>query len=465
MLILKSRTLLCIAGFFIIITDSGILGSHGGLFYSLFVSIFLPAISPFLLIQIALTQDSPGFSGYDWYIAFIFVSFVMTINFLIRFNFKSLLKNRDLVLIMFIAIFAILYALIVSYINVFFDGMPQSSTRPPYIVGILMLIMLVSGVVSGSYLYSFSNKDKLISQFVLLLLSHNFLIALIQILFDPSLFASQNAISQLTGYAQLVNPTAFGFPRITGLYLTPNGFALSSILVYLVYFIYSSDFDLKSIFSFFTISLLVTIVFFSFSKALMSYLFIMALIFFLIARPKYRFILGLLAIIILISCLTVCNLEEINKSFRISEGLSSDSYRHQAWALTLKEFDTLKWIFGTGLSYWPIFFESHLGFSLSDPHSYLLSIPGTFGIIGVIFYFILIVILVKNLINQTTLRKKLAIWALLSLIIVKDAVSIPYLFGNTPLTYLIWLIVFGVLKNNTEQSRSWNRTQCSIISN
>lgn len=101
----------------------------------------------------------------------------------------------------------------------------------------------------------------------------------------------------------------------------------------------------------------------------------------------------------------------------------------------------LDWIFGVGVSAWPEFFQQQVGIPLSDPHSVVLSIPGTFGLVGILFYVMLLSLFANRFRPDAADERRLAVYLLLLLFLGKDLVSIPVLIGNTPLTFLIWLIL------------------------
>jgi hypothetical protein len=125
--------------------------------------------------------------------------------------------------------------------------------------------------------------------------------------------------------------------------------------------------------------------------------------------------------------------------FRWQEGgLGS---RQFAWLAVFRELQPLDWVFGIGLSAWPVFFEKHVGIALSDPHSLPLSVAGTFGLVGVLFYGLLVATLVGALWRARNDAERAAIYLLLLLFLVKDLVSIPAVLGNTPLTFLVWLLL------------------------
>ena len=92
------------------------------------------------------------------------------------------------------------------------------------------------------------------------------------------------------------------------------------------------------------------------------------------------------------------------------------------------------------------FFNQQIGVELSDPHSLPLSVAGTFGLPGILFYLMLLGLLAReSLVRDSTAARRLGIYLLLLVFLVKDLVSIPAVLGNTPLTFMIWLLLGLVL--------------------
>ena len=100
-------------------------------------------------------------------------------------------------------------------------------------------------------------------------------------------------------------------------------------------------------------------------------------------------------------------------------------------------------------SHWPVLFDKYLDYSLSDPHSILFSIPGTYGVVGVIFYVTLLAFWIFEAVRRRHAARVLALSFIL-LLFGKDLFSIPYLIGNTPITFALWLAM-GVAFMRTAQ--------------
>jgi hypothetical protein len=135
-------------------------------------------------------------------------------------------------------------------------------------------------------------------------------------------------------------------------------------------------------------------------------------------------------------------------AFRADDhGIGGDSLRSRGWALVIQEMTIKDWIFGLGLNHWGEFFRDAGGLLLLNPHSYLITIPGTYGLTGVILY----LVLAKQLLGRVMGSEpaiKAAAWMFLIQFFVTDAVTVPHLLGNTALTFLIWLGLGVVLSED-----------------
>lgn len=178
----------------------------------------------------------------------------------------------------------------------------------------------------------------------------------------------------------------------------------------------------------------------SMSKALLGYyaLSMLVLVRFAFGRAALisTLLLGALVAYVLMSPDTWQFLFDV---FRVQQGTLGS--REWSWLAVVRELSAVDWIFGVGVSAWPEFFQQQVGIPLSDPHSVVLSIPGTYGLVGILFYVMLLSLLATRYQPHVADKRRLAVYLLLLLFLGKDLVSIPVLIGNTPLTFLIWLIL------------------------
>jgi hypothetical protein len=257
-------------------------------------------------------------------------------------------------------------------------------------------------------------------------------------------YRSVGSLAKVELSSQLMEAGAIGFVRINGPFLSPNAFGYTMILLATLSFLTLFNTARLRVFFLYLIVGLAAVLL-STSKALLGYYgLVCAVLFGFVARRGVIVLVYAIGFAILGWFLTSDYFQLLLQIFRVQDG--SLGSRQSAWLAVIEGLQPLDWIFGVGLSAWPPFMLERVGLPLSDPHSLPLSIAGTFGVLGVLFYVALITLLVRHALQADTddLRRR-GIWLLLLLFLVKDLVSIPTVLGNTPLTFMIWLLLGLVL--------------------
>lgn len=433
--------------FFMLSCDLGVISQYDGVISSIMLALLFPQYAFILLIAISAYQDSPGMSTWGWYLSFVSV-FLILIAHNIHYFIKKVFKNRLFVFTYIV----ITYGLVISSFYDITGIYPQAESRPYYVSGLLMYIMVAGGFLARLELLK-TRKEKAFKKTLLIIVFHSIAVILYQMFVSASFLSSAAGFENISESVQLLDKTAIGFSRLTGTYNTPNGFALCLVLLSLLYFSSLAKLKFKSLMIYSLV-----IVFFSvaaLSKGLIAFslLSIMFYSLFLIKRKIVRiFLYFLVFITVALIAILPTNIETLLTGTALSDSLRLDNvlnnqnlgYRGEAWATILKEFTITSWLFGTGISHWPIFFSTHLSFSLSDPHTLVFSYIGSYGILGVMYFIYLLYSLIKAK-KPSSQYQYFLIGSLLSIFIVKDLMSIPYIFGNTPLTFLIWLLISTLL--------------------
>lgn len=435
------------------LADLGVFSGFDAAIGAFALALFFPDLSPVLLLSISSIQDAPGLAGIAWYLGVVMVGVVAvcygTINH-VRAGYSWLSVNRWGMA----ATFVVLFALQISVAQDFFGGLAQAPERSPFAVGGLMIFMTWIGIHAAFLLRRQPQGIEVVTAVVLMLLLHGLSIALAQVFIDSTFMASSQGLAEIEDSSQLSIETAVGIPRIHGTYLTPNAFALCMILLVLVVRAVRKDERFGFTFAFFWFGLGMVLSALSLSKAI-GIFFLLTTFFMFVQLAGWKAVLGvfLLGLAVLGWLLSSGLTEELLSAFRITSELGGDSYRAQAWHLVVSKFNWYDWITGAGLSHWPVLFDTYMGVRLSDPHTWLLSVPGTFGLIGTLFFLAIIYSLIRIVFKSTGNAKMVAI-SLLTLFLVKDMFSIPYLLGNTPLSFLIWLILALTLTSKSQMRKA-----------
>lgn len=344
-----------------------------------------------------------------------------------------------------------MFAIVVSVVNQSFDGLAQAPQRNPVVVGGLMIFMIWVGLKTAALIQQNPSLVRKINSVVVFLIAHGIGVALLQMIIGPTFLVSSQGLVSIENATSLSIDTAIGIPRIHGTFLTPNGFALCMLLLVLVARSSSKRSDFGFWFAIFWISLGLLLTVLSFSKAIGVFI---TLVFIYMCSKLMggRIMLALFASLAVLVAVFISSdfLEDILAAFRVSNELSGESYRAQAWQSVLGTFTWSDWLLGTGIAHWPILFEKQMGVPLADPHTWLLSLPGTFGVLGSAFFISIILTLLFIALRRKGNEQMVAV-AMLVLFLVKDLFSIPYLLGNTPLSFLIWLILGMLLSSDSRK--------------
>ena len=434
--------LLCVVLAFYFLAMAGLASSADAFAFLFVVAMGFPAYRVPLLLIAAAIQDAPGLSYFWSYVLFASISALIVLQYVAD-RFGTITKRRSnrydkaMFYLWLIALIVVFYSICVSWAQDNLGGYPQSERRPYPVVGGLMCLMITVGYMSARDALERPDGLKLLGAAALLAVTHSLLIGLIQIPLGPEFYRSAGNLARVLEMGQLTDAGAFGFARINGPFLSPNAFGFSILLCCLVAIVASvHDWKMLVIRSFLLFGFAAVVL--SASKALAAFYVVFGCILYWTSVSRVRFVLySVVAIIGLISLLSTQYGELLVAAFRIGGGLGA---REVAWTAVVQNLSFTDWTFGIGLSAWPEFFGQNAGFELSDPHSVILSVPGTFGLAGILLYLCILVVLAEKYFSGNgNTGSRIAILGMLTLLLGKDLASIPTLLGNTPLTYLVWL--------------------------
>ena len=443
--------LLVVAIVFYLVAMLGIVSEFDGLIWLVVASLLLKRhLRPCILILICGLQDAPGFSYYASYYGFAIIAWIIIADYMLLYQRSSFSATRSNELIssikyrtlMQFAVFVSLYGLILSFVQDQLGHNLQSQDRHYLLVFFLMLTMIFSGYFSTLLINQKPHLVHLISFVAMIALFHIVAIDIFQVLFGAEIYRSASMLPKILEKKQLFNITGLNIPRINGPFLSPNTMGMTILLLSLLTYIGLAKSKLKAILIFSIFGFIGAIL--SLSKAVLGYY---LLCFSVMIIYQFRNLLlrslALLAMVLglaVIIATILLELEILQESFRIR----TDTFgtREFAWQAVVDNLTFPDWLFGIGLSAWPDFFAYYIGSSLSDPHTYILSVPGTFGLTGVIFYLYLL----KQLISKTSSNnssvfvKSIGLFLLL-LFFGRDIASIPSILGNTQLNYIVWVLL------------------------
>lgn len=402
-------------------------------------------IRPYLLVLAASIQDAPGLS-YLWsYIGFAGIGALMLIDAALRPpdpERTASLGPVERLVVMAVALVA--YGVCIAWAQSTFGGYPQSGDRPYPVVGALTALMILTGYFSRLVLDRGASNRRLLGSLALLALAHALLIGLLQIRFGQEIYRSGTSLAEAEATRQLVEAGAIGFARINGPFLSPNTFGYTILLLAMIAIVTLFDTArLRVAFAYVVAGAAAVLL--SMSKAVLGFYGLSCLV-------LSRFVIGLsrtvqLVILVLLALPFVLSSDAIQfvfDVFRVQQGTLGT--RTWAWTAAIENLRPIDWLAGIGVGAWPVFFERHVGEALADPHALLLSLPGSYGILGVVFYLVLLYTVFRAPVtDRGGEARRIGKYLLILLFLVKDLASIPSVLGNTPVTHLVWLLLGLVL--------------------
>ena len=424
--------------------DFGFVSSFDASMLAIVIGLTFPRFLLGLTMIVISMQNALGASGISWYLGFVLLASIAFIQHLSVLRTHPRLFTRIPAIVLF-AFFVIVYGTIISAIYSFLDYLPQDSDRPFWMVGMLMMLNVWFAHYFNVMISAGKIRFRDYAPFAWMALIHFLLVLVGQIWFGPGFLVNADENSDLVDFSQLVVSSALGIPRMTAQFSSPNTMALFFILAFLVLFQGRRHWKLSRGWLVFWVLCGIVITVTSQSKAIALFF---AVTFLFLSVHKLGWVISILVgfglLFVVDSFVTASLFDMLTDAFRISNELSGSSLRSRTWSAVISNFNSMDWVFGTGLSHWPIFIEQHLGIRLTDPHTVILSIPGTFGVFGVLFYFFLIIKLVKTAMRAHGGRQFASV-VLLGVFLVRDMFGIPYIFGNTPVTFLIWFVLLRTL--------------------
>jgi hypothetical protein len=416
-------------------------------FSSMDAALFLLAVAflrqrlrPYLLLLAASVQDAPGLA-YLWsYICFAGVGVLLLAESALRPPAGAGARFGPVERLVVMAIALIVYGAGVAWAQESLGGYPQSAERPFVAVAALTVVMILSGYFSRHVVDLDLANRRLLGKLAVLAIAHALAIGLLQIPFGQEIYRSGTNLAQVEATKQLMEAGVIGFARINGPFLSPNTFGYSILLLAVIAAVTLYETARWRVAFVYVIAGAAAVVL-SMSKAVLGYYGLSGIVlsYFLIGGRRT----ALLAFACLLAVPLVLSSDLVQLAldvFRVQEGTLGT--RSLAWSAAIDHMKLIDWLSGIGVGAWPPFFAQYIGEPLSDPHALLLSLPGSYGVLGVVFFVLLLATVFRvPIAGEDVVARRLGKSLLILLIVVKDLASIPSVLGNTPVTFLVWLLL------------------------
>lgn len=433
---------------FYVLAGLGLLSGVDAAIWMIVVALLSCALRPYLLLICAGIQDAPGFAYPYSYGGFLAIGALVLLQEIMRLavprsSHEHTVFNARLWLIVGAAVLVAIYATANSVLQETLHGMAQAATRAPLAVGLLIGGMAMCAGATVQSLRRSGQPILVLRTTLLLVLGHSLVVAVGQVFAGPEFYRSPIGAGVVLEAAQLTDPTLLGIPRIASTYLSPNAFTVSAFAcVVTVIASYGERKPGAWTRAAYVLTGLGTSVL-SLSRSMLAF-FLASSVAVLGRRTLVAaFVIASASIAWLVALAPIVT-ETAAEVLRLQG--ADFGYRQLAWSGALHELRPYQWVTGIGLSAWPVVLEPYVGLPLADPHGLLLSLPGTFGIPGVLLYLVLAACLVKEFrAARAGSGTRVAVLLLALLLFGRDLVAIPTLLGNTPLSFLIWVPVLYVI--------------------
>jgi len=157
-------------------------------------------------------------------------------------------------------------------------------------------------------------------------------------------------------------------------------------------------------------------------------------------NPQRAIPLGLLSIPVVFAVgLPLDDLLQLMR-FQDVDSLQSLGMRGAYWNACIHNLSREQWLFGSGLSHWPVFLKYYVGYPGADPHSWVFSMAGSFGSLGILFYLYLGLALFKRGLFAEQRYRAIALCLILQLL-GRDLANVQYVINNHAMGALYWIAI------------------------
>ena len=432
---------------------TGLCSRFDGPLFAIAASLILPQWRPCFLLMILSVQDAPGQVVPSDYVGVAGISGLMILTAALRRN-GGILPPETKVLrrMLFFALAIVIFGIANSAVQHRFGFHEQAATRPYPVIGALMLMMMVTGYLAHREIAEDPLSPVRVQTVAVCILVHIFLIAGLQVVVGPLFGSSPQGAAEMRELDQMMHGGARGMARLTGPFLSPNLLASVPGLFMLIFLRYqkASSISVHFIVAFFTVGLAAALlggartmfVFYIVGTGAMTWT----------RSPKHTLIAGMLAA----PCVLVLDIpwSEVLVMMRL-QNLQSLGVRGELWQSSLHQMNLNDWLFGFGLTHFPVFCKANLGYYGSDPHNWILSAAQMFGVLGLIFYFVLIRVLLRKCFSFESKERAIAI-CLLLFFIGREFANTQYVLNNNPLCCLYWIMISLVFSSSMKSTPEMN---------
>jgi hypothetical protein len=442
------------------IANLGYVTPYDSIAFILAVAVIAPTWRPYLLLLVASIHDAPGQADPSVYIGVCGITVLMAFSAIMNPRLRAGAKtaeDRVFTRLVTSGLLLVLYGLTSSWAQVKLQLHEQEADRPYYILAGLMATMMVSGFLANRILSEDKFASVRLRTICTFILAHILIITLLQTVFGPMFGASNTGAAAIGQLTELMDGGSRGVARLTGPFLSPNTLAMLPCLYLLIFLRASrgSDVSDRFILAFVSIGLILAVL--GGARSMFGFYLLACGVLIWTKSPQRAIGLGLLSLPALF--LVGVPLEEILVLMRFQDmdSLQSLGMRGNYWNACIHYLSPEQWLFGSGLSHWPVFLKYYAGHAGADPHNWVFSMAGSFGLLGLSFYMCLAILLLRRGFSGPKRYRAIAL-CLFVLLLGRDLANVQYVVNNHAMGCLYWICIASAFTSESDAEAEAERS-------
>lgn len=407
------------------------------------LAVIAPSWRPYLLLLVASVHDAPGQADPSVYIGVCGITCLMSFSAIMNPRLRAAAKtaeDRVFTRLVLGGLLLVLYGLSSSWVQQKLQLHEQEADRPYYILGGLMAMMMISGFLANRILAEDKFSSVRLRTVCTIILGHILIVTLLQTVLGPSFGASNKGAAIIGQLFELMDGGSRGMARLTGPFLSPNTLAMLPCLYLLIFLRASrgSEISDRFILAFVSVGLILAVL--GGARSMFGFYLLACGVLVWTKSPRRAIGMGLLSLpalyvvgLPLDGILTLMRFQDV-------DSLQSLGMRGNYWNACIHYLSREQWLFGSGLSHWPVFLKYYAGYPGADPHNWVFSMAGSFGVLGLLFYAMLGYLLLRRGFRGPARYRAIAL-CLLVLLLGRDLANVQYVVNNHAMGSLYWVCI------------------------
>jgi hypothetical protein len=432
------------------VADLGLITAMDGVIFALAASLVFPVWRPYILLLVLSIHDAPGQADPYLYHAVCGIGAMMLASALIVRVKEQPRFTASYFRLACTAVAVIGYGVLNSFWQHRLGLHEQAADRSYILVGTLTALMIIVGLIANTAIERDPRSETRLQTICLFVVGHIILIAVLQLFLGPQFCASDGGARTIVELEELLHGRERGIARLTGPFLSPNTLAMLPAFYLLVLLRKSRGQQISDSFiaTFILVGFAVSLL--GGARSMFAFYLVGAGALMWTKSPARAVGFGLLGLPLIF--VVGIPWDELMQVMRF-KNLGALGTRGEFWAVAFHNLTTTDWMFGFGMSHWPVFFEHYTGKTTSDPHNWILSMAGNYGIAGLSFYLILGWLLVKRCLAGPSKYRAIAV-CLLVMFFGRDLANTQYVINNHPISCLYWIAIGSVFLHPSNSSHS-----------